>query len=111
MLPIEIRSLTEEVERTRHQIRQPLPGNPVPPEMIDLVVVPGLGFDLSGNRLGRGRGFYDRFLSRDGLHAVSCALAFEDQVVEQLPATPGDVRVHMLVTEAQVRRFAVPALR
>ncbi len=105
MLPIEIRSLATDVELGPLGIREPVEGRPVPVTDLDLVVVPGLGFDQQGNRLGRGRGFYDRFLSLPDFHGVSCALALESQVVEAIPVAPLDVRVDMLVTDVKVRRF------
>ena len=73
--------------------------------VIDLVIVPGLGFDEHGNRLGRGRGFYDRFLAHPEFRGVSCALAFELQMTESVPSDALDIRVNMLVTDAKVRRF------
>ncbi len=105
MMPVEIRSLTEEIEDTQWSLRQPLQGDPVPLGMIDLVVVPGLGFDRAGNRLGRGRGFYDRFLAHPEFHGSTCAVAFEEQIVDAIPADPHDIRVDMLITDHHVQRF------
>lgn len=106
MLPIEIHSLSSGVEEGYMGIREPAEGMPVPVSDIDLVVVPGLAFDLNGNRLGRGRGFYDRFLSHPDFRGVSCALALEEQIVDAIPTGPADVRIHMLVTDRAVHRFA-----
>lgn len=105
MLPIEIRSLISDVHRGILGIREPLDGLPIPVADIDLVIVPGLGFDEEGNRLGRGRGFYERFLSHRDFRGVACALALEDQVVAAVPSDETDVRVHLVVTDARVRRF------
>lgn len=105
MLPVEIHSLISGVDNSNLGVREPVEGLPVPMADLDLVVVPGLGFDEQGNRLGRGRGFYDRFLSHVDFHGVACALAFEVQVVESIPVGPQDVRVDMLVTDERVRRF------
>jgi 5-formyltetrahydrofolate cyclo-ligase len=105
MMPVEIRSLDENIESTSWSFRQPVGGDPVPVEMIDLVVVPGLGFDGQGNRLGRGRGFYDRFLGQSSFQGKTCALAFECQVVQTIPVDHNDRPVDMLVTEHRVRRF------
>jgi len=105
MLPVEIQSLVSGVEDDFMGIREPVEGMPVPVADIDLVIVPGLGFDEQGNRLGRGRGFYDRFLSHPDFHGVSCALALEEQVVEAIPVGTTDVAVDMLVTDARVRHF------
>lgn len=105
MLPIEIRSLSDGVTSSPLGIREPADGVPIPVADIDLVIVPGLGFDPFGNRLGRGRGFFDRFLAHKDFRGVSCALAFEEQLVPQVPAGPHDIPVDMLVTDKHVRRF------
>ena len=105
MLPTEIKSLTSDVRDDPMGTRQPLAGLPIPVADIDLVIVPGLGFDEAGNRLGRGRGFYEGFLSHRDFRGVSCALALEDQVVEKVLSDETDVHVDMLVTDARVRRF------
>jgi 5-formyltetrahydrofolate cyclo-ligase len=106
MIPIEIRNLDDDVAANNQLgIREPVHGLPLPIELIDLVIVPGLGFDPFGNRLGRGRGFYDRFLGKPEFRGVSCGFALEEQVVPSIPAGPLDQRVHMLVTDQAVRRF------
>lgn len=105
MLPVEIRSLTDDLAVSGMGIREPVAGIPFPISLIDLVVVPGLGFDEYGNRLGRGRGFYDRFLAHPEFKGTACAVAFEQQVVPTIPVGPLDRRVNMLVTDERVRRF------
>jgi len=111
MLAIEINSLSTDVQEGYMGIREPVEGVPVPLSEIDLVVVPGLGFDEEGNRLGRGRGFYDRFLAHPDFHGVSCAVALEEQMLESVPHGPSDVAVDMIVTDAKVRRFKKPRRR
>jgi len=105
MLPIEINSLTNDVRDSERGFREPIGGMPIPVADIDIVIVPGLAFDAWGNRLGRGLGFYDRFLCHRDFRGVACGLALEEQVVERVPAEERDVRLHMLVTERRVRRF------
>jgi 5-formyltetrahydrofolate cyclo-ligase len=105
MLPIEIVSLTDNISEGQMGLREPAEGTPFSVEQIDLVVVPGLGFDLEGNRIGRGRGFYDRFLTHEGWKGTSCGLALEVQVVERVPMSEHDATVDMLVTDAAVRVF------
>ena len=104
MMPVEVRSLTHDLAETSLGIREPLSGVPIPVSMIDLVIVPGLGFDEKGNRLGRGRGFYDRFLAHPQLRAVKCAVAFEEQLCPEVPCDPLDVGVDIVVTDVKVRR-------
>lgn len=60
------------------------------PEMLDLVVVPGVAFTREGARLGRGRGYYDRYLSRPGLRAFCIGVCFAHQLVDTLPVEPHD---------------------
>ncbi len=66
-----------------------------------VIVVPGVGYDLRGVRLGRGRGFYDRALAdlRSVGEVTVVALAFECQVVAELPVDPWDEPVDWIVTE------------
>lgn len=105
MLPTEINSLTSDVCNGVIGVPEPVDGLPLPVADIDLVIVPGLAFDKSGNRLGRGRGLYDRFLAHRDFRGVACGLALEEQMVPEVPLEEIDVRVNMLVTDARVRRF------
>lgn len=75
---------------------------PVEPADIDLVIVPGVAFDRSGNRLGYGGGYYDRFLPTLRPGAQTVALAYSFQVVEALTPGPSDVPVRCVVTEEEV---------
>jgi 5-formyltetrahydrofolate cyclo-ligase len=71
---------------------------PVPLEDIDLVVVPGVAFDSCCIRLGRGHGYYDRFLSALPKDTETIGLAFDFQVLERLPKDPHDVPVSKTIT-------------
>jgi 5-formyltetrahydrofolate cyclo-ligase len=68
-------------------------------ESIDLIVVPGVAFDRTGNRLGMGAGYYDRFFSRTN-HSVRLGLAWDCQVVASVPCESHDIRMQYLLTEA-----------
>jgi 5-formyltetrahydrofolate cyclo-ligase len=68
----------------------------LPLNRLDLVLVPGVGFDLQGRRLGRGRGFYDRLLA--DVDGIKCGVAFEEQVVSEIPVGPRDVRLNFILT-------------
>ena len=68
----------------------------VPLNQLDLILVPGVGFDLSGRRLGRGKGYYDRLLT--GVRGAKCGLAFEKQIVMAIPAEPHDITLDYIVT-------------
>ncbi|MBA2708127.1 MAG: 5-formyltetrahydrofolate cyclo-ligase, partial [Gemmatimonadaceae bacterium] len=106
MLPVEITSLHDQMTSTGNGIREPIAGRPMPVEFIDMVLVPGLGFTNNGFRIGRGMGFYDRFLAQSEFVGLSCGLAFAEQVVERLPLLDHDVPLSMLATDRGVSRFA-----
>lgn len=74
-------------------------------ERLDLIVVPGLAFDLKGFRLGRGGGYYDRFLS-GALVGIVVGLAFSWQIVPAVPVDPWDVPMGAVVTEKGVIRVS-----
>jgi 5-formyltetrahydrofolate cyclo-ligase len=105
MIPVVITSLETGFSTEVAGLRNPITGVPVPIEDIDIVVAPGLGFDRKGNRLGRGGSYYDRFFANKDLHAIKCAIAFEDQVVENVPTAQHDVQMDMLVTDDEVLYF------
>lgn len=63
---------------------------------IEMIVVPGVAYDKSRNRLGRGKGFYDRLLSTTP--AVKIGVGYEFQVVDQLPVEPHDVKMDIVIT-------------
>lgn len=81
----------------RFGVLEPDAGCPVVPlNQLDLVLVPGLAFDLAGRRLGRGKGFYDRLLAQVRGH--KSGVAFEAQIVPEVPEEPHDVRVNSILT-------------
>jgi 5-formyltetrahydrofolate cyclo-ligase len=65
------------------------------------VFVPGMAFDRMGNRLGRGKGWYDRMLAWLEDQATLVALAYEFQIVDEVPTSIWDKKVHLVVTENQ----------
>jgi 5-formyltetrahydrofolate cyclo-ligase len=68
-------------------------------EELDFLIVPGRAFDRNRNRLGRGAGFYDRFMAQEGFRAVRCGIAFACQVLDEIPHDQKDLPVDILVTE------------
>ena len=76
----------------------------MPASEIDLFCVPGLAFTRAGGRLGRGGGFYDRFLSGVDVRAVKVGICFHAQVVRELPLETHDHEVGLVVTEEEVIR-------
>lgn len=79
-------------------IREPV-GPGYDPAKIDVVLVPGLVFDVHGYRLGYGKGYYDRFLCRLDARSFMCGVAYEFQVIDDVFPHREDVPVHWIVTE------------
>jgi 5-formyltetrahydrofolate cyclo-ligase len=76
-----------------------VPGD-VDPALLDVVVVPGLAFTADGRRLGQGGGHYDRFLRGLRPGCVTVGAGFAEQLVDDLPTEPHDVRLDLVVTDA-----------
>ena len=108
MTAIEATSLDEHFMTVdNHGAHSPRVGRPLTPDSIDVVVMPGIAFDLHGSRLGRGSGFYERFLGRLQPSALTVGLAFDQQVIQDVPAGADVCRVGCVITDrriAHVRR-------
>ncbi len=86
-------------------ILEPPAQNPkIPPEDLDLVICPGVAFDLQGGRLGYGGGYYDRLLSR-AQKAKRIALAFECQIFRALPLEAHDIHMEIIITEKGLKEI------
>lgn len=75
---------------------------PLPLSEIDLAVVPGVAFDAAGCRLGRGGGYYDRWIAAAGGKIPIVGLAFECQIADRLPVESHDRQVGFIVTEKRI---------
>ena len=71
---------------------------PVEPKDIDVILVPGLAFDRNRNRLGHGKGFYDRFLRGVKDDAIKIALAYDFQILDSIPAEDWDIPMDLIIT-------------
>jgi 5-formyltetrahydrofolate cyclo-ligase len=92
-----VQNLRAEIVTGQFGIREPCASCvEIPLNRLDLVLIPGVGFDLQGRRLGRGRGFYDRLLA--DVDGIKCGIAFDEQVVNEIPAGPQDVRLNFILT-------------
>lgn len=93
----EVTDLARDLVEGPHRARMPAAGCPaVEFGRLDFVLVPGIAFDTSGGRLGRGKGYYDRLLRSCG--GVTCGVGAEEQRVEQVPMEAHDVRLDRVVT-------------
>ena len=104
LIPSEIVDLEHDLVPGAYNI--PEPGEetlrPRDPEIIDLLIVPGVGFDLKGGRLGYGGGYYDRFFERLKPGVPLVALAFEMQILPGIPLDQWDRRVDIIITETRI---------
>jgi len=82
-----------------HHIPEPPSMTALPPEKLDLILVPGLAFDRRGYRLGYGKGYYDRFLSQLGPSCFSIGVGYSFQMIEKVPFSSHDIPVKSLLSE------------
>lgn len=78
-------------------IEEPTGDELADPDVLELIVTPGVAFDRKGNRLGRGKGFYDRLLCTT--RATKIGVAYHFQMVDEVPAEPHDVPVDVVITD------------
>lgn len=101
LVPCEIFS-PKELRAGTFGVMEPECVRPVAVEDIDLIVVPGRAFDRHCNRLGRGKGYFDRFLRRLSGKRRTVGLAFSEQVLDRIPIDKNDVKVDVVVTDSFV---------
>ncbi|MGE4357399.1 MAG: 5-formyltetrahydrofolate cyclo-ligase [Candidatus Omnitrophota bacterium] len=95
ILPSKILNFEEELVEGNFGIREPKKEflRIIPEEMLELILVPGIAFDMSGRRIGHGAGYYDNFLRTIPKRTVTIGLAFDFQIVDNLPLLPHDIPV------------------
>lgn len=98
----------DELEIGMYKILEPrtelrgLPEKQVNVESLDLIMVPGVGFDRRGGRMGHGKGYYDKLLQHARRNTPLIALAFECQVFDEIPVADHDIYMDKLITEDHV---------
>lgn len=103
MWPVQIRTFDDRgFINDRYGLRTPEDGVPIPFEMLDLIVIPAIAFDTDGYRLGRGAGYYDRFLGQSGISGRSIGLCFDEQIIDRVPRDAHDVPMNLVVTDRRV---------
>ena len=92
-----IKDAVTDIQTGKFGIREPAPTcEKISLNRLDLILVPGIAFDADGHRLGRGKGFYDRLLAV--LKGPTCGVAFDQQIVHQIPVEPHDMRLNCILT-------------
>ena len=82
--------ISEGVKVGAFGIMEPTATTPIEPSEINVMIVPGVAFTLSGKRCGRGKGFYDKYLSHNGFRACTIGVCYPCQIVETLPTEEHD---------------------
>lgn len=90
----------DQLKKNKWDVLEPYDGRPVPVNELELVVVPMVGGDHQKNRIGYGKGFYDRFLSQ--VQCPKIGLLFEECLLYEIPVEPFDVSLSTLITEERV---------
>lgn len=107
-LAAEVKSINDQCLQGRYGILEP--GSSCPSlslKQLDLVLVPGVAFDLAGRRLGRGKGFYDRLLAE--CNGLKCGVGFDFQLLEEpIPEEPHDIRLDCILTPTRWLSFSGP---
>jgi 5-formyltetrahydrofolate cyclo-ligase len=100
----QVKSQETDLKLGQFGIREPTETCPqIPLNRLDLILVPGVAFDLHGRRLGRGKGFYDQLLA--AVCGRTCGVAFDEQIVNEVPVEPHDVVLNCILTPSRWFEF------
>lgn len=104
--PMEIRDFENDLRRGSFGVLEPKKEycKEISIDDIDLIIVPGTAFDIKGSRIGYGKGFYDKLLSKVD-DTFTIGLAYDFQVVENIPEESHDVRVKMIITDKRILKI------
>jgi 5-formyltetrahydrofolate cyclo-ligase len=95
-----LNKLATDIVTGKFGVREPAAGcAEIPLNRFDLVLVPGMAFDLQGNRLGRGQGFYDRLLEKAS--GIKCGVGYDFQLLENIPTETFDAKVDFILTPSR----------
>ncbi len=108
----EIRDRLKELEIGPFGISQPKPRflRPVDPKVLEMAVIPGVAFGKDGHRLGHGKGYFDRFLRQLSPNCLKVGIAFDFQLLPELPHEPHDVSLDVIVTNREILQKTSPPL-
>lgn len=90
-------SSSSQFKKSTFGILEPIGKNFIDYKRIDLIIVPGMAFDRNKNRLGRGKGYYDRFLKN--INAPKMGICFDFQLIDKVPVEPNDVKMDYVISE------------
>lgn len=93
------------IKKNDYNIPEPIEGIPIPSDTIEVIFIPLLAFDKSGNRVGYGKGFYDRFLAECKPKTIKIGLSFFEEEGIAFEASEHDIMLDYCVTPNKVFRF------
>ncbi len=104
IIPLKIDNLDRDTQPGYRGIREPISQRckQIPVQQVNLAIIPGIAFDERGGRIGYGTGFYDRFIPNLDITTRKVALAFECQIVPQIPMEPHDRYTDIIITEKRI---------
>lgn len=97
---IRFRGMETMVKNPRYPVYEPRGNKLNDFSLLELIIIPGLAFDRSFNRLGRGKGYYDKLLQQS--NALKVGIAFNFQIVDRVPVEPHDIPLDYLITENEI---------
>jgi len=89
-----------ELKKGTYGIPEPIDGKKITKNRFDILLIPGIGFDKLYHRLGRGEGYFDRFLAT--VEGFKIGLCFSIQIEEKLPTTKNDIKMDMVITDSEI---------
>lgn len=79
------------VSKDRYKVREPNGGDIVDPRTFDVIICPGVAFDKNSNRMGHGKGYYDRYLNKCSGYKIG--VCYQEQLLDEIPVDEHDVRM------------------
>ena len=95
----QITSLDELKPQGRYLIREPI-GQKAPKEAVGAIIVPGICFDMKKNRLGFGRAYYDKYLSKQDIYKIG--ICFDEQIIEEMPTEEWDIKMDIVISDKRM---------
>ena len=104
IIPVELQDIDKDLKFSSFGYLEPKEEKiiPVDPAEFDLIIVPGVSFDKKYNRIGFGKGYYDRILAKKRNDVKAIAVAYEFQVSDEIPNEEHDIKMDMIITEENI---------
>ena len=80
-----------EISKDKYQIREPRKSEKIDPSILEIIICPGVAFSKNGDRLGHGKGYYDKYLSRCSAYKIG--VCYKEQLLDDIPVTPLDIKM------------------